>query len=121
MNAKTEKSQNDVITLSERFSLYRDQYQWFLYDFHDTRLKADGTPKKLPTPTYHPRLEQLVDHMVQKQARDAKVLIEIVDHVAMLSLDIMSALEGFLEPLGVTPADAAVKLRERGRLSSTEE
>ena len=108
------KTQDDVITLSDRFSIWRDQYQWFLYDFSKGRKREDGTLKKLPTPTYHPKLEQLVSFMTQLSAREAKTLDEICVCVGTLNAEILKVVSGYVEPLGITPSDAAEKLRKKG-------
>ena len=107
---KKEKTQADVIILSNRFSLWRDYYQWFLYDFHDSRERENGTLKKLPSPTYHPKLEQLVSFMTELTAREATELVHIETLVNTHKFQIYDFLKKQLAPLGLTPSDAASKL-----------
>ncbi len=109
------KTQDDVITLSPRFSLWRDQYQWFLYDFRTGRYNDKHKLKKLPNPTYHPKLSQLVDYMVQLKAREAETLEDIAKTVGVLNAEILTVLSGYVEPLGITPSDAAEKRKKAAK------
>ena len=112
--SKKEKTQADVITLSNRFSCWRDKYQWILYDFGKSRLNEEGEPKKLPNSignkTYYPRLTQMMDHMIQVAPEDVNNMGSILTEICKLQTQILEVLEGHLEPLGMTPADATNKL-----------
>ena len=112
------RTQNDVITLCPRFSVWRDSQQWILYDFLGTRLKKDGVSLKdlpsgnNPNKTYHPKLGQLMDHMVEHSSKEMTELRGIVTAVEILQAGIEFAVKGYLAPLGITPADAAQTLNK---------
>jgi len=112
------RDQNDLITLSSAYSLWRDRYQWILYYFPNSRYTKSGKLKDLPSGespnrTYHPRLEQLVDYLVENDTKAAEDLSMILGEVVGLKDEIKNMLEGYLEPIGVTPADAAHTLRNK--------
>lgn len=110
MSGLDKRMQADLIFVTERFSVWRDHYQWFLYDFRNGRLKEDGTEKKIPRPTYHPRLEQLVDFMVEGVMREEAISLEsIVERVNTHKFQIYDHMQTVLQPWGRTPAESVEK------------
>lgn len=106
------RTQADVIYVSERFSIYRDQYQWFLYDFHDSRYKKDGTEKNIPGPTYHPKLSQLVSFMLEAKIKEADTLQQIVEHMDQIKQDILEHMQKTTITWDKTPSDKCEKRKE---------
>lgn len=104
--------QSDVIFVSERFSIWRDQYQWFLYDFHESRYRKDGIEKKIPGPTYHPKLSQLVSFMVEAKIKEATALNQIVDYTNEIKRDILQHMKTVTVLWGKTPSDTCEKEEE---------
>lgn len=110
MNAKTVRTQDDLIFVTERFSIWRDKYQWFLYDFHGSRLDKKGDPRKPPRPTYHPKLSQLIDSMVENVMREeAENLRHVETLVNTHKYQIFDYMQTILQPWGKTAADECEK------------
>lgn len=108
------KSQDDIIYVSEEFSLWRDKFQWILYRFPNGRLKENGELKNLPSgmspnKTYHPHLEQLVDYLVECQIKEATDLEDIHVVVQQIKDDILWHMKMVTKPWGKTPAETAYK------------
>ena len=111
--SKKGKTQHDVIPISERFSCWRDKYQWMLYDFHESRFNNKGELKILPSPTFHPKLSQLVDFMVESLTKEeAESLKNIVVSVNTHKYQIYTYLQKTLAPIVITPADAAEQFKQ---------
>ena len=108
------KTQDDVIFIDERFSLWRDRFQWILYKFPNGRLKEDGTKRDLPSgissdKTYHPTLEQLVDYLVEAEVKEVEALEDILPALYEIKDDILECMETCTEPWNKIPAKTTEK------------
>ena len=67
-----------MIKINEKFSCERDKYQWVLTETYLGKDK-DGNPKAHTRETYHPKLEQVFSHVIDKTCGDCESLEEMKD------------------------------------------
>lgn len=73
-----------MIKITDRWSVYRDPYQWVLVETYVGQDK-DGHPKTHSDKTYHPWLDTAMRYAADKDCENAKTLMDVSG--AYLSLE----------------------------------
>jgi hypothetical protein len=86
-----------MIKINERFWFERDQHCWNLYEWKDGKNK-DGEPMRSKTTTYHSRLEQICNEVIDRTAGDADGMQGVLLLINMASVDLKAAIDSMSTP-----------------------
>lgn len=66
-----------MVKINERFSIERDKYQWVLVE-HKNGTSKKGEAIKTEARSYYPKLEQICNEIVEREAGDCATVKEII-------------------------------------------
>jgi hypothetical protein len=80
-----------MIKINDRFEFERQQYCWNLYEWKDGKDKH-GEPKRTKSTTYHSKLEQICNEVIDRSAGDADSMSGLLLIVNMASAECVVAI-----------------------------
>ena len=78
--------------VGDKYEITSDKYQWILTEYVDGKDK-DGYPKIQPRDSYHGTIQQCCETIIQRDAKQAERLGEVIDEIRNSTYEIVRALE----------------------------